>query len=102
MSWFIWVTPRCTLSRNCRPLLIEPFAVVLQQQPAVAVDAAQRRLEVVGYRVGKGFEFLVRRRQFLGPCQHPRFEVRIERADLLSRRFRSVMSLITATRLACP
>ena len=44
----------------------------------------QRRLEVVGYRVGKGFEFLVvRRRQFLGPCQHPRFEVRIERADLL-------------------
>ncbi len=67
------------------PVVVEPLAVVLQEQPAVAVDAAQRGLQVVGNRIREGLQLAVLRRQLRRAQLDALLEQRVERDHLLLR-----------------
>ncbi len=58
-------------AQELSPLRIQLIGVILQQQTAVAVDAPQRRLQIVGDGVGERLQLLIRRLQRRRPLGHP-------------------------------
>ena len=57
--------------------------MVLQQQAAVAVDAAQGRLEVMGDGIGEGLQLLVDGGQLGGPGRDALLQFGVEAQDLV-------------------
>ena len=67
---------RCPSSSSC-------VAVVLEQRLAEAVDAAQRRAQVVRDRVAERLQLLVGRFELGGALAHALLELRVEPPDFL-------------------
>jgi hypothetical protein len=65
--------------------LVEALSVLLQQRFAEAVDAAQRRAQVVRDRGAEGFQLPVYRRQLRRPLPHTLLQFFGESANLLRR-----------------
>ena len=70
-------------------VLVRPFVelagIVFGKCEAPAVDAAQRRAQVVRDRIGKRFQFLVGGFELSGALTNPLFQLGVELADLLFR-----------------
>jgi len=62
---------------------VEPVGIVFQQQVAEAVDAAQRRAQVVGNGIAEALQFPERGLQVARALPHPVFQNGVQVADFL-------------------
>ena len=72
-------------SRDAFAFRADFVPVILHQNLGITGDAAERRAQVVGHRVGEGFQLFVDQLQLGGPFGDASFEFRVQPANLLFR-----------------